>query len=91
MEWTRRYYDRSARNFNLDGAICYLLFFAFMLFLGVTELKAASRTSDSFYGYAGSVTVLGGALGIFHAWQVIRSVVRRLQSEARSTTNPIPR
>lgn len=78
MEWMHRHYEKFAAKFNLDGAICYLLAYAFLLFLGVLELRLASRTADKFYEYAGTITVVLGVFGIFHAWQVIRAVARQL-------------
>lgn len=84
MEWTHQHYDKlAARYFNLDGAILYLLFYAFLFFLGVLELRAASRVPDKFYGYAGTLTLLLGVFGIFHAWQVIRAVARQLSGSPR--------
>jgi len=86
MERLRIYYDNfAARYFTLNRAILYILFYAFMCFLGVSELKLYVRNDDGFYLYFGGFALLLGIFGIFHGAQVIHAVVRRLVAEARSS------
>jgi hypothetical protein len=80
-------YDRLSKNFSLNSGILYLLSFALPCFLAAFEGNLGSRNHDSLW-YAGAITLLIGVIGILHAVQIIRAVVRRLVAESSSPGTP---
>jgi hypothetical protein len=73
-----------AADFSLRGATLYVLFFAFILFLGVLELRKTFEPGDHFYAYSGALTVFIGMIGILHSIRILHGVIHRGKSDPPS-------
>jgi len=83
MESLRNFYDRFALKFELNGAILYLLLFVLLCGLGVLQTRHWARVHDETDLVLGFCSQFIGIVGIFHAAQVIRAVVRRERSQSK--------
>jgi hypothetical protein len=88
MERLRGYYDRFALtgHFTLNWAIFYEVCYVSLVYVGTYIVLGAARqqTYDRGLLCMGVAIILIGALGMFHAAQVIHAVVRRLVADSRS-------
>jgi hypothetical protein len=86
----QHYYDRLARSFTLNWAIGFVVVWTLYFCLGAAQIFFSFlRGHDPFYLYVGPFNMLLGAAGVFHGWQIIRAVVRRItiQPEIESVSH----
>jgi hypothetical protein len=83
MERLHAHYDRFAAKWSLNWAITMTTIYAFVGCIGLFQLLKYFQRHDNFYLFFALLTMPIGAFGIFHGWQIIHAVVRRLQTAGR--------
>ncbi|HWG21406.1 MAG TPA: hypothetical protein VG225_12820 [Terracidiphilus sp.] len=90
MSRLQAYYDKISRKYSLNRAIAVTVCFSFYCCIGLFQLLSYFKHHDSFYLFAGPVSLLLGFGGTFQGSQIIHAVVRRLITQAQQNPHSPP-